>query len=50
MGTIVGTFFSERTMESLKRDRERKRKMIIEEKQKFKEYQKMIGEIFKKFN
>lgn len=29
MGTIIGTFFSETTMESIKKDRDRKRKTII---------------------
>ena len=34
MGTIVGMFFSERTMESIAKDRDKKRKSLIEKKNK----------------
>jgi len=48
MGTIVGTFFSERSMESIKKDRDKKRKVIIEKNLKLKEYENLIDEISKK--
>ena len=48
MGTIVGTFFSERAMESIKEDRDRKRKAIIEKKTKLKEYEESLKKLLEK--
>jgi len=50
MGTIIGTFFSERTMGSIKKDRDRKRKAIIEKLTKLKEYESIIAVLKKKLN
>ena len=45
IGTIVGTFFSERIMESIKEDREKKKKKIIEKKQKLREYKELLDKL-----
>ena len=50
MGTIVGMFFSERTMESIAKDRDKKRKVIIEKKIKLKERENQIIDLLKKLN
>ena len=50
MGTIIGTFFSERTMESIKKDRDIKRKAIIEKKLKLQEYETRIDKLDKEFS
>jgi uncharacterized protein YneF (UPF0154 family) len=48
MGTIIGTFFSERTMESIKKDRDRKRKAIIQKTLKLKEYKESLDRLSKR--
>jgi len=50
MGTIMGTFFSERTMESIKKDRDRKRKAIIEKMTKLKEYKEALEKLINRLN
>ena len=50
MGTIIGTFFSDRTMESIKKDRDRKRRKIIKKSAKIKEYQKALNKILEKLH
>jgi len=50
MGTIIGTFFSERTMESIKKDRDRKRKTIIEKKLKLEEYKDAMNRLLEELN
>jgi|TARA_Y100000310_G_scaffold28368_1_gene27002 uncharacterized protein YneF (UPF0154 family) len=50
MGTIIGTFFSDRTMESIKKDRDRKRREIIKKSAKIKEYQKALNKILEKLH
>tara|TARA_Y100000310_G_C20395051_1_gene674680 strand:+ start:149 stop:301 length:153 start_codon:yes stop_codon:yes gene_type:complete len=36
MGTIVGTFFSDRTMDSIKRDRDKKKKDLVNTRKQLK--------------
>ncbi len=50
MGTIIGTFFSEKTMEGIKRDRDKKREKIIEKKLKIEQYKQAIEDILKELN
>ena|SRR3989344_5368 len=50
MGTIIGTFFSERTMESIKRDRDRKIRKIVEKTGKLKEYRESLNKLLKKLD
>jgi len=50
MGTIMGTFFSERTMESIKKDRDIKRKAIIKKITGLKERRSLLEELREKLN
>ena len=50
MGTIIGAFFSERTMEAIKRDRDRKRKAIIEKAIRMKEKIDLLNKLLKKLD
>jgi len=50
MGTIIGTFFSERTMESIKKDRDLKKRVIIEEKRKIKDSMESLNKLLKKLD
>tara|TARA_Y100000031_G_C8121897_1_gene338620 strand:+ start:74 stop:478 length:405 start_codon:yes stop_codon:yes gene_type:complete len=50
MGTIVGTFFSERTMESIKRDRDLKKRVIIEKKKEINHQLETFNELLKKLH
>jgi len=46
IGTIVGTFFSERTTESIKRDRDIKKKIIRDKKKNLEEHFKNLDKLF----
>ena len=48
MGTIIGTFFSERSMESIKKDRDKKRKAIIQKELALKLYKDALDRLSKK--
>lgn len=48
MGTIIGAFFSERSMESIKKDRDKKRKAIIQKTLKLREYKETLDKLLKK--
>jgi magnesium-transporting ATPase (P-type) len=48
MGTIIGTFFSERSMETIKKDRDKKRKAIIQKTIKLKEYKEALDKLLKR--
>lgn len=50
IGTIIGTFFSERTMESIKKDRDRKIRKIIEKTIKLKEYKELVRRLLGKLD
>jgi len=54
IGTIIGTFFSEKSMESLKKDRDIKKREIIRAKrtlkEKLRESEEKINKILKKLN
>jgi len=50
MGTIIGTFFSERSMESIKKDRDKKRRALIQKAVKLKEYKEFLDSLLKKLN
>lgn len=50
MGTIIGTFFSETTMESIKKDRDKKRRSLIEKTIKLKQLQQQLDEMSKKLS
>mgnify|MGYP001559399614 CR=1 FL=1 len=50
MGTIMGTFFSERTMESIKKDRDKKRKAIIEKTARIKEKLELLSKLIKRLD
>ncbi len=45
MGTIIGTFFSERSMEGIMQDRDLKREKIIEKKIKIEQYKEIINKL-----
>ena len=50
IGTIIGAFFSERTMESIKMDRDFKRKVMIEKKQKIGEKIEFLNKLLKELD
>lgn len=50
MGTVIGTFFSERSMESIKKDRDKKRKAIIKKTIKLKQYDEVLKKLLEKLN
>lgn len=48
IGTIVGTFFSERAMESIKKDRDRKRKVILQKTTQLEAYKDILETLKKR--
>lgn len=48
MGTIIGTFFSERTMEYIKKDRDRKKQALLKMVNKLRERQTILDKIKEK--
>ncbi len=50
MGTIVGTFFSERSMESIKQDRDRKKKAAITTKKKLEQYNQLVNKLVERLS
>ena len=50
MGTIMGTFFSERTIESIKKDRDFKRRVILQKKHRIEETIDSLNKLLQKLD